>query len=172
VVDLGDNLAYVLAESLIEPFFVTAGFALYLSRRVMLEGWDVELGLRRLARRLEQRRETRGGVPVGGRWACCSPALRRGVPVRRARGSATEQSISLPHSPRRRGEPTPRQSDSDPCPIGPAHRAPRRRATIVAVLEDPVFGSWLDARTGGRLASDERAPTTALSRSSASCSRD
>ncbi|HRQ63389.1 MAG TPA: hypothetical protein PKZ76_00750 [Xanthomonadaceae bacterium] len=44
------SLLYVLAVSVIEPFYVGAGFALYLNRRVMLEGWDIELGLRRLAR--------------------------------------------------------------------------------------------------------------------------
>ncbi len=47
-----DSLWYGLAVSLIEPFFVAAGFALYLNRRVGLEAWDVELALRRLERRL------------------------------------------------------------------------------------------------------------------------
>ncbi len=45
---LGTTLAYALAISVIEPFFVAAGFSLYLNRRVMLEGWDIELALRRL----------------------------------------------------------------------------------------------------------------------------
>jgi hypothetical protein len=44
---------YVLAVSLIEPFYVAGGFALYLNRRTQLEGWDVELAFRRLARRLQ-----------------------------------------------------------------------------------------------------------------------
>lgn len=44
---LHETLLYALAVSLIEPFFVAAGFSLYLSRRVMLEGWDIEIGLRR-----------------------------------------------------------------------------------------------------------------------------
>ncbi len=47
-----DSVFYVAAVSLIEPFFVAAGFALYLNRRVGLEAWDVELALRRLERRL------------------------------------------------------------------------------------------------------------------------
>jgi hypothetical protein len=38
--------------SLIEPFYVAAGFALYLNRRTWLEAWDIEVGFRRLARRL------------------------------------------------------------------------------------------------------------------------
>jgi hypothetical protein len=38
--------------TLIEPFYVAGGFSLYLSRRIHLEGWDVEIALRRLAARL------------------------------------------------------------------------------------------------------------------------
>lgn len=37
--------------SLVEPFYVAGGFALYLNRRVWLEAWDLELGFRRLAER-------------------------------------------------------------------------------------------------------------------------
>jgi hypothetical protein len=47
-----DFLYYLAAVSLIEPFYVTAGFALYLNRRAILEGWDIELALRRLEDRL------------------------------------------------------------------------------------------------------------------------
>lgn len=42
--------------SLVEPFYVAAGFALYLNRRTWLEAWDLELGFRRLAARLAQTR--------------------------------------------------------------------------------------------------------------------
>ncbi len=38
--------------SLVEPFYVAGGFALYLNRRIWLEAWDLELGFRRLAARL------------------------------------------------------------------------------------------------------------------------
>jgi hypothetical protein len=41
-----------LAFTLLEPFYVAAGFSLYLSRRTRLEGWDVEIAFRRLASRL------------------------------------------------------------------------------------------------------------------------
>lgn len=41
-----------LAASAIEPFYVAAGFGLYLNRRVQLEGWDLELAFRKLAGRL------------------------------------------------------------------------------------------------------------------------
>ena len=47
-----DGLLYVAAVSVIEPFYVCAGFSLYLNRRASLEAWDIELSLRRLAARL------------------------------------------------------------------------------------------------------------------------
>lgn len=40
-----------LAMMLVAPFYVGAGFSLYLNRRVELEAWDLELGFRRLASR-------------------------------------------------------------------------------------------------------------------------
>jgi len=49
---LQDAIYYVAAVSLVEPFYVTAGFALYLNRRAILEGWDIELALRRMEERL------------------------------------------------------------------------------------------------------------------------
>lgn len=47
-----DAACYVIAVSAIEPLYVCAGFALYLNRRAILEGWDIELALRRLDERL------------------------------------------------------------------------------------------------------------------------
>ncbi len=44
--------AYVLVTLFLEPFYVGAGFSLYLNRRAMLEGWDLEIGLRRMAQRI------------------------------------------------------------------------------------------------------------------------
>jgi hypothetical protein len=46
-----DVAAYSVAMLMIEPFYVAAGFALYLNRRTILEGWDIEVALRRLAER-------------------------------------------------------------------------------------------------------------------------
>jgi hypothetical protein len=46
------GVAYVVAMSCIEPAYVAGGFALYINRRTFLEGWDVELAFRRLARRV------------------------------------------------------------------------------------------------------------------------
>ena len=46
------NLLFMIGETVVEPLYVSSGFALYLNRRSELEGWDIELALRRLAARL------------------------------------------------------------------------------------------------------------------------
>lgn len=51
-VQLLGNLALWLATSVIEPFYVGAGFGLYLDRRTRIEAWDVEIAFRRLRARL------------------------------------------------------------------------------------------------------------------------
>lgn len=43
---LGMAAAYAAVVLLVEPFYVAAGFAMYLNRRVELEAWDVEQELR------------------------------------------------------------------------------------------------------------------------------
>lgn len=46
------NACVWVATTVVEPFYVGAGFGLYLNRRVQLEGWDIELAFRRIASRL------------------------------------------------------------------------------------------------------------------------
>ena len=46
---------WLMGVSLVEPVYVAAGFSLYLNRRTLLEGWDIELCFRRLARRVADR---------------------------------------------------------------------------------------------------------------------
>ena len=43
---------YFVGVSLVEPLVVAGGFGLYLNRRVDLEGWDIDLAFRNLARRV------------------------------------------------------------------------------------------------------------------------
>lgn len=45
------SVAWITAESIVEPFFVAAGFSLYLNRRAELEGWDIEVAFRHMASR-------------------------------------------------------------------------------------------------------------------------
>jgi len=47
IVALVVNCSYPVAALFLEPFYVGAGFAMYLNRRVELEAWDVEQELRR-----------------------------------------------------------------------------------------------------------------------------
>ena len=44
-------LAWAVAVVIVEPFYVAAGFALYLNRRTLLEGWDIEVALRKITQR-------------------------------------------------------------------------------------------------------------------------
>jgi hypothetical protein len=44
-------LAWAIAVVIVEPFYVAAGFALYLNRRTLLEGWDIEVALRKITQR-------------------------------------------------------------------------------------------------------------------------
>ncbi len=46
------NAVAWLATTLVEPFYIGAGFGLYLNRRTEIEAWDIELVLRRLRARL------------------------------------------------------------------------------------------------------------------------
>ncbi len=55
------NMLYVVAIGIIEPLYVAGGFGLYLNRRTVLEGWDIEIEFRRMAHRLSG--------PAGGRAA-------------------------------------------------------------------------------------------------------
>lgn len=45
------HVFYLTAMTVMEPFYIAAGFALYLNRRTLLEGWDIEIAFRRMAQR-------------------------------------------------------------------------------------------------------------------------
>jgi hypothetical protein len=61
---LADGLVYSAVWLVLEPFYVAAGFALYLNRRTLLEGWDIEVALRRIAER--------HALSVGLLLVCCA----------------------------------------------------------------------------------------------------
>ncbi len=56
------QIADLFAMSLIAPFYVAGGFALYITRRTELEAWDIELSFRRLAARTKSRRDSLAGL--------------------------------------------------------------------------------------------------------------
>lgn len=66
------NLFYVIAVSVIEPFYVAAGFSLYLNRRTQLEAWDIELELRRLASRATSMRAPAAALAAAFALVCAS----------------------------------------------------------------------------------------------------
>lgn len=48
-------VTYFVAMSIIAPMYVAAGFALYINRRIKLEGWDLELAFKRMNNRIESK---------------------------------------------------------------------------------------------------------------------
>ena len=57
--------SWMLGMIIIAPFYVAAGFSLYLHRRSELEGWDIEINFRRTVEKLTpRRRERSAGIAV------------------------------------------------------------------------------------------------------------
>jgi hypothetical protein len=143
------NLAFMLAETVVEPLYVASGFSLYLNRRSELEAWDIELGLRRLA----ERRAASPVVPpllIVLAIALLSPLL-VSPPARAAEPPPASAAASEPdESPV--DEPDDELSDEPPAApaaagVPPGGRAPSpsaARQAIDAVLADPVFGQQKD----------------------------
>ena len=52
------NTVYLAAMSIVAPFYVASGFALYLARRTELEAWDIEIRFRRLMERYKKKRKS------------------------------------------------------------------------------------------------------------------
>lgn len=125
-------LIYYLAVSLVEPPYVGGGFALYLNRRTLLEGWDLELGLRRMARRLEDR-------PIGTVAACLGTALLLGV-LCASPGQVMAQATPADDA----------VSESDPNWVGEPRDAGEAGEVARAVLANEDFStsttvtSWFD----------------------------
>ncbi len=61
-------LGYLVSMTLVELFYVGGGFGIYLNCRTHLEGWDVEISFRRLAKRLQK------AVTVLAFFACTAGA--------------------------------------------------------------------------------------------------
>ena len=49
LIGLLNNGIYFVVASVIAPFYVSAGFALYINARTQLEAWDIEIAFRRMA---------------------------------------------------------------------------------------------------------------------------
>lgn len=110
---------YLFACSVIAPFYVCAGFAVYLARRTELEAWDLELAFRQARLGAARPGPPRQGRPAGARASLAGAAvlaiLLAAVPVA-----------------------TPRAD--------PRTNPDEARVLIGAVLADPDFGSTRQVR--------------------------
>ncbi len=129
-------LLSLLAMSIMAPFYLAGGFALYLTRRTQLEAWDLEL----VFRRARSKSETAPAFPIG------PPSLAVSMPARPPAGHPAESIagrdrgrhltlglyltlaalLAAPHGPA--------QAQNIPD-------AAQARALIAEVLAGPDFGS-------------------------------
>ncbi len=139
-----DTLIYMLAVSVIEPFYVAAGFALYLNRRVLLEGWDVEVAMRRLAQRQRERADSvrRAAVMLFGALILGGFLLH--APVVHAQTPKDVPPTALP-TPGEAPEPDTAEqaADKDDEPAEQAYQPVDTPARKLAdeVVANPLFGS-------------------------------
>ena len=57
LINIISMLLYFVIMMIVETLYVAGGFVLYLNRRIILEGWDIELVFRRLAQRHEKEQQ-------------------------------------------------------------------------------------------------------------------
>jgi hypothetical protein len=119
---LGGVAIGLAITTLLEPLYVASGFMLYLQRRTELEGWDIELRFRQMARRLTDlaRPAAAAATPLAAIALAVSLAVARPAPA------AQEEAAPAPAVP------------AAPAPIREPPRDPAR--VVREVLEDPVFG--------------------------------
>jgi hypothetical protein len=82
-------LTWYLTLTVLEPLYVSCGFALYLNKRTWLEGWDLELGMRRIG---ERRRSVAG---IGTLLLLCTLTLTAALPADAETDTAKQQSIEI-----------------------------------------------------------------------------
>ncbi len=64
------DFIYLLAIAIVAPFYIAAGFSLYLHRRIELEAWDIELDFRKLNTRLNSQK--RSSTNLAALFVVCS----------------------------------------------------------------------------------------------------
>ncbi len=97
------NILTLLAATAVVPFYVACGFALYLNRRIDLEGWDIEIAFKNMvAKRQEaeklksqrirknQTRKNQSSAALGVMLCLLSLGLMVGSPPSHAEGEAIE----------------------------------------------------------------------------------
>ncbi|WP_263769062.1 hypothetical protein [Propionivibrio soli] len=131
------NLAWIVAESIVEPFYVAAGFSLYINRRSDLEGWDIEVAFRRMSERLKEVGSTVRRA-VGLLLVTAGLALPLAFPREAA---AQVPAVAPADGPVTELEAAPTTPPPIPRPKAPVER-PDGKVKKVAerILADPVFG--------------------------------
>ena len=148
-------LASLIADSIVEPYFVAAGFSLYLNRRSDLEGWDIEVAFRRMAERIKSSSSPATAslsraaliVLLAGSlsWGMFHPGSAQ------AEISSHAEAMKSTESSLREAAP----------PQAPAARTPRRpdgqvKRIATKILADPVFGHAVDDTTWRPLKKPEK----------------
>lgn len=126
------HVSWVIGESLVEPFYVAAGFTLYLNRRNDLEGWGIEQSFRRLALRVEAERP-----PAAGRRTAQLAVLALcGLLLQLPANVHSETMAGAAASPNQANT-----TDAEPHAAKTVETGPgEAKRRIAAVLADPVFG--------------------------------
>ena len=110
------NVVAFVADTVIEPYFVGAGFSLYLNRRSELEGWDLEVEFRRMAQRHAGARAPRAAPAALVAAIVAALAM---MPAETCRCGRAAAGVRI---------------ESTPLPHGAVKRE------LKAVVDDPVFG--------------------------------
>jgi hypothetical protein len=130
------------AMAVVEPFYLAAGFGLYLNRRVQLEAWDLELAFRQLGRRA---RSLGGGVLL----ALILVSLRLGaqptMPTLRSRGQTpagmATPSRTMPTLGRGQHLKPHSVAPSDGIASSGSKLLASPKATLEEVMKAPEFGA-------------------------------
>jgi hypothetical protein len=129
---LGDAFS-LLAMSVVAPFYVAGGFALYVTRRSELEAWDLELAFRRMAPRFR---------PASGAAAAVTLVLALALAVPAPRAVAAEPYAGTGAAPAA-SEPS---TQSDQPPPSTAVTPERVREAITQVMDEKEFGEKRQVR--------------------------
>jgi hypothetical protein len=127
---------FLTAMAVIEPLYVASGFALYLNRRTALEGWDLEVQLRRIAQRTDPRQEGFVATPPA---VVAAVAMVIGVAALLATPgpSAAQDAGPPPHDAQAPRTPDPADSAQTIGPAVPPRSEAKRQ--ILEVLKEPQF---------------------------------
>lgn len=132
------NTVLWLSMSLVEPFYVGAGFAMYLNRRTQLEAWDVELAFRRLVERVSQSTPTLASLLLTALLlgASLAPATAQATAAATAAASASAAApVTAKHDSTKAPVLTPRQF------VGDAWQAhdDRFAKSVTRAYQDPML---------------------------------